>query len=140
MKYIPKCNNIVLTELSDLEYMRNIIMEEFMSNNIVFYSNEYDHKLYPIISLAFGPPKINWKYCAHYNCGKKFNTSDNLIEHLKTYNIYIPHYTASHKICEEKNGLYYCKSHLCNFNTVYKDDMIMHFKLLGIKPYFSSKI
>ena len=63
-----KENNIVLTELSDLEYMRNIIMEEFMSNNIVFYSKDYNHKLYPIISLAFSPPKINWKYCAHYNC------------------------------------------------------------------------
>lgn len=131
-------NNINKTTIQDydIKELSKHLLELINSNNT--YNNNCDHKLYPIVDTLKGRPLINDLICKHYGCDKTFKYDFDLIEHLKSHNKYSVGYSKSH---EETNynfdaSKYYCGSTNCSFSCSNETDIIMHYKLLGIYPFF----
>lgn len=93
------------------------------------------HNHYPIVYENGNAPKINDLTCRHFNCNKHFKSRENLINHLREENCYIPGFTKSHVELFEKyvyhQGMFICNSPLCEFKTSREYLMIQHHMLIG---------
>lgn len=110
-------------------------------------SKDILHVGQPLPDPNNGRPYINWKICKYEGCGKIFYNEDSLIKHLENNNCYTPRF---HKIHEEivyfngltpdkiiEKNLKNCPAYICknnNFNN--PEDLIKHFKILGIPPFW----
>ncbi len=136
-----KDKDIKLSKDTDLVEIRYSILKELIKYGKLFNTNVFDHKLYPLVSER-GRPLISWNECAHLNCSKCFSTCKELRSHLETHKTYKHGYSRAHETCETKYHLnsndnkYYCASGLCTFSTLNESDMIKHYKLLGIEPFY----
>ena len=97
--------------------------------------NMINHNHYPIVYKDGEAPKISDCVCRHFNCYKKFDNSEKLVEHLQKHNCYKKSYTKSHINLVDKyfeqGGEYICESPLCNFRCRKESVMIKHHMLLG---------
>lgn len=106
------------------------------------------HLDYPIPDPYEGRPKISWKVCAYARCNQQFHTEEQLIQHLKSYNKYIPYMHAEHENTVDRlnltpstiisKKLTRCPSPICSDNNKIftPDSLCEHFKILGIEPFW----
>lgn len=93
--------------------------------------------------------KISWKYCAHAGCNEQFYNEDHLIAHLESNNCYSFGFSKSHdhiiKINNVRtiedlktilNGSTQCPSMLCDFSGATFEDVVKHFREIGIRPFY----
>lgn len=114
------------------------------------------HQGYPIPDPIKGRPRLEWKYCAHYGCGQKFDgTSDpypafdysGLKQHLKEVGNYRDWFHHNHERMIDKLNLTpekvlaekitKCPSHLCDIKEFSSpQELCHHFMILGIPPFW----
>lgn len=104
------------------------------------------HDGYPLVDPVKGRPRLNWLYCAHEGCNKRFTYHGNLEHHLRKHNTYIPQYhflheqaVEIHKLTPEsvkEKELSSCPSIICDDNIESPEDLIEHFTKLGIEPFW----
>ncbi len=112
-------------------------VHKYLLNKKLYSESKMDHKMYPICETE--RPIINMKKCMHHECNKEFETCDELITHLKSHKNYVWAYSKHHEgtkyIVSENKFL--CGSPTCTDKFDNEKDVITHYKLLGIEPYFN---
>lgn len=106
------------------------------------------HDRYPIVDEQKGRPMLGWLKCYHHDCNFKGRNADELRVHLEKCDAYTAYFHKSHENMVDKleltpdkvkaDGLTKCPSAICNKVNAIKtpDDLIYHFKRLGIPPFW----
>jgi hypothetical protein len=143
-------NELDLIELKDITSENEINIKSILNlfNKLdVIPKEPSEHIGQPLPDPDIGRPYISYKKCMHKNCNKCFDTSNDLIKHLKNYKVYTPSYHKLHEdIVQElqltedkikKDGLKKCPSWICKepeFQSA--EELITHFQKLGITPFW----
>jgi hypothetical protein len=139
------------------DFDKNILKEHIDIFSQMLKKNNYtnmniSHQGLPIPHSINGRPKIGWCECYYDGCHNKFESGQELIDHLKYYGCYTPNYHVCHeeivlqnnKITPKyfiENKITTCPSWICkNKNFVSPEEVIEHFQELGIYPFWQEGI
>lgn len=155
LKYYDVVEELLIPELREVStptpkemYNALQLMGPFKKKSTpVVPTTDIKHSDYPEIDPIAGRPHINWIECFYKGCHKKFKDTMQFKKHLEDNKVFTPRFHKSHEEIVEQtdltedfilsNRITKCPSLICdNKNHKNPDDLIHHFVVLGIKPFW----
>jgi len=143
-----ECKKLKLNEFDPVKANRIITLtKKFDANSSKAYEKKA-HKGYPLPDPEKGRPEIGWRECYHENCHKYFENGWELKQHLEHLDKHTWGFHKFHENVVEEMGLTpqkvkdinltKCPSVVCDKHSkkFTPDELIQHFQLLGIKPFW----